>query len=408
MAEDIERKKRLGTMVSVGVILAALLSLGIVVAQTVGHPRTDDAEVFANFIGMAPQVEGPILQLHVKDNQQVHKGDLLFSIDDRPYQYALQRALSEKEALEAQIRDEQRKINAQVSAVAAARANTENLAAGVMRSQAVIQQGEADVNAAKAGVAQAEAELAYATSNLNRLVPLLAKQYVTPDQVEQARTSVASRQQGLQQAKAQLLLAQARLEAAHAGFAESRTGLQQGKIVVTQTQQSVLTIDPLLAQRGARVSAVLNAQYNLQNCKIYAPFDARVTDLNISEGAYAHTGQQIFTLIDTRTWWVVANYRETQMKHIVPGMSAEVYVMSRPGVRYHGVVESAGFGVQPDPDRIGRLAQGLPDIQRTLNWVHLATRYPVRIRIDTDVVDPFRIGESAVVIVRGQKAEGYR
>jgi hypothetical protein len=98
----------------------------------------------------------------------------------------------------------------------------------------------------------------------------------------------------------------------------------------------VTTLEPLVNQRGARASAVETARYNLNNCRVYAPFAARVTNLTISEGAYAHIGQQVFTLIDARTWWAVANFREGQLQHIAPGMRAEVYVMSKPDVRFHG------------------------------------------------------------------------
>ena len=144
-----------------------------------------------------------------------------------------------------------------------------------------------------------------------------------------------------------------------------------------------------------------NARYNLDNCRVYAPFDARVTNLTISEGAYAHVGQQMFTLIDARTWWAVGNFREGQLNRIVPGMHADVYVMSKPNVHFDGVVDSIGFGVTPDPDVIGRLENGLPDVQRSLNWVHLASRYPVRVRVTNPTPDLFRIGESAVVTIRG-------
>jgi len=401
MPEDTQDRRTLGLVVSILIIALATVSLLLVIYQITLHPRTDDAEVFANFIGMAPQVEGPITQLNVRDNQFVHKGDLLFTIDERPYEYALQRAESEQAALEGQITDEQRRIAAQQSGVQAARVSAENQAAGVLRSQALIRQEEADVSAAKAAVVRAQAELDYATSNLHRLEPLLQKQYVSADQVEQARTAVESQRQAVQQARSEEALAEARLTAARAGVRESQAGLQQSKVVITQTQQGVLTLDPLVSQRGARAAAVLNAKYDLSNCRVYAPFDARVTDLIVSEGAYAHKGQQIFTLIDTRTWWVVANFRETQLRRIVPGMSAEVHVMSQPDVAYRGFVESAGFGVQPDPQRLGRLSQGLPEVQRTINWVHLATRYPVRIRIDAPESALFRMGESAFVVVRG-------
>ncbi|HEY6487478.1 MAG: efflux RND transporter periplasmic adaptor subunit [Terracidiphilus sp.] len=166
----------------------------------------------------------------------------------------------------------------------------------------------------------------------------------------------------------------------------------------------MLTLDPLVAQRQGRAAAVANAQYNYNQCRVYAPFDARVTNLVISEGTYAHIGQEIFTLVDTRVWWVLANFRETQLKHIQPGMTADIYFMSDPGSRFTGIVESIGYGVTPDPSLLGRVTQGLPDVQRTLSWVHLASRYPVRIRIESPPSDVLRLGESAVVVViRGYK-----
>ena len=155
-------------------------------------------------------------------------------------------------------------------------------------------------------------------------------------------------------------------------------------------------MEPLIDQRGAKAAAVKKARYNLNNCRVYAPFDARVTNLTISEGAYAHVGQEMFTLIDARTWWAIGNFREGQLKRITPGMKVDVYVLSRPNLRFSGVVDSIGFGVTPDPDVIGHLQPGLPDVQRTLNWVHLASRYPVRVRVDNPTRDLFRIGESAV------------
>src|SRR5262245_5418163 len=122
---DSNARKRLGRWVSVGIVITAV-TLGVVVLYRTNHyPRTDDAEVLANFIGIAPQVEGPIIRLHVRDNQFVKQGDLLFEIDERPYQYALERAISEQAALEGQIEDERRKIEAQVRGPAVAKANVQ-------------------------------------------------------------------------------------------------------------------------------------------------------------------------------------------------------------------------------------------------------------------------------------------
>ena len=248
---------------------------------------------------------------------------------------------------------------------------------------------------------RARAESAYAENNLHRVEPLLVKQYVTVDQVDQARTTERATAQSVHEAESQLALNRAHLNTMLAALAEAKASSEQSTAQLYQSRSSVLTLDPLVAQRQGRAAAIANAQYNYNQCRVYAPFDARVTSLVISEGAYAHIGQEIFTLIDTRVWWVVANFRETQLKHIQPGMTADVYVMSDSSLRYTGVVESTGYGVVPDPSLLGRITPGLPDVQRTLSWVHLASRYPVRIRIQSPPPDGIRLGESAVVVIRG-------
>lgn len=366
-------QNQVGRWVSIGIVaVAAVLGL-IVLYRTTRHPRTDDATVLANYIGLAPQVEGPLARLNAADNQLVKKGDLLFEIDERPYRYALERAVSEQAALEGQIADEQRRIAALRSAVSVAEAN--------------IHSAEADVATAEQGVNRAQAEWAYASNNLQRLEPLLAKQFVTVDDIDKAKTSEIAQQESLRQARSRLLLAQAGQKSAQAQH--------------EQAANAVTTLEPLISQRGAKEAAVKRARYDLDNCRVFAPFEARVTNLTISEGAYAHVGQQMFILIDARRWWAVANFREGQLEHIAPGMKADVYVMSKPDRRFSGVVDSIGFGVTPDEDVIGRYGGGLPDVQRTLNWVHLASRYPVRVLVENPTPDLFRVSESAVVIIRG-------
>ncbi len=123
------QRKPLGKIVSVAIPIAALITGLLVIHQTNLYPRTDDAEVFANFIGIAPQVDGPITTLAVQDNAFVKQGGLLFEIDPRPYEYALQRARSDLSTLEGQIVDESRTIASQESAVGAALANTDSAAA---------------------------------------------------------------------------------------------------------------------------------------------------------------------------------------------------------------------------------------------------------------------------------------
>jgi len=395
-------QKVLSRRVGIAIALAAFL-LGLIVLYHTHHsPRTADAEVFANFIGIAPQVEGPIIRLNVRDNQFVRQGELLYEIDERPYEYALERAVSEQAALEGQISDEQRRINALVSAVSVAQANIHGSKADVARWAAAVDQARAEVANAEQGVNRARAEWMYANNNLHRLEPLLSKQFVTVDQVDRARTSEIAESEALKQAESQLRLSQAALQSTLAQYERSEASVDESKAQHQQAQNAVTTLEPLINQRGAREAAVRDARYNLTNCKVYAPFDALVTNLTISEGAYAHVGQQVFTIIDARTWWAIGNFREGQLQHIAPGMRADVYLLSVPSRRFSGVVDSIGFGVTPDPDVIGRLEPGLPDVQRTLNWVHLASRYPVRVRVQNPSPELFRVGESAVITIRGK------
>jgi multidrug efflux system membrane fusion protein len=384
-------------------VVLAMVGLLAVYLVTTRHPQTDDAEIFANYIGIAPVVEGPILHLNVADNQHVKQGDVLFEIDDRPYKYALDRSVSDQAALEGQIVDEQRRIQAEVHAVTASGAATRSASANVDRSQSLIREAEADVAHSEAALDRAKTEWAYAENNLHRVEPLLVKQFVTVDQVDQARTTERASAQSVHEAESQLALNRAHLNSMLAALAQAQASAEQSTAQLHQSQSSVLTLDPLVAQRQGRVAAIDNAEYNYNHCRVYAPFDARVTNLVISEGAYAHIGQEIFTLIDTRVWWVLANFRETQLKHIQPGMIADVYVMSDAGLRFTGVVESTGYGVTPDPTFWGKITSGLPDVQRTLSWVHLASRYPVRIRIQSPPSGVIRLGESAVVVIRGYK-----
>jgi membrane fusion protein, multidrug efflux system len=400
-----EDQRRLGRAISIAMILSAAITGLLAVRQVTANPRTDDAEVFANYIGMAPVVNGPITQLYVSDNQFVKQGDPLLGIDDRPYAYALARAKSDQLALKGEISDQRRIIAGKASGVDVARAGALSAEASLERAAASVEQAKADVANAKAAVERADVEKAYASHNLHRIEPLLAKQFATVDQVDQARTLEASRSQAAYQARSQLALAQAGLAAAEAQYRQGQATVVESHQQVQQATHNVTTLEPLLGELPGKQAAVDTAQYNFDNCRITAPFNARVTNLTISEGAYATAGQHIFTLIDTRVWWAVANFRETQLRHIRPGMQADVYVLSRPDVHFNGVVDSVGFGVTPDADLIGTLSQpGLPDVQRTLNWVHLASRFPVRIRIESRASEVFRLGESAVVVIRGNSS----
>ncbi len=390
-------RRRLGRLLAVVVVTGSIIVLVLAIIDTNRYPRTDDASVRANIIEIAPEVSGRLVQLPVKDNQFVKKGDLLFVIDARPYEYALQQALSDQESLQQQIVDEQRKISAQKSAVEAAQAGVHSTRTGIKTAGSSVDLATATVARAQAAVAAAAAQLQFATNNLHRLEPLLQKQYVTVEQIDQANTSVHVVQGNYDEAQAALKQAQAQLGQAVLREQEANELATESLAKYGQAVHTVDTIDTLTSQRPGKAAKVQSARLDLERCRVLAPFDAYVTNMNIAEGAYARPGGAIFTLIDTRTWYVIANYRESKLKNIRLGEHVDVYLMGHPDRRFNGFVESIGYGVFPED---GRVAAGLPQIERTLNWVHLSTRFPVRVRLQDPDPALFRIGATAVTVVR--------
>lgn len=380
-----------------GVIAGAVTTLLAVIFDTDRHPRTDDASVRANFISIAPEVGGRLTKLPVTDNAYVKKGDLLFEINPHDYEYALEQALSEQDNLEQRIIDTQRKIAAENSAVQAASATVRTSVTGIKTAGSGIQLAKATVARAQATVDAASAHLAYALNDLHRLEPLLTKQYVTVDQVDQANTTVRVARGDYEQAQAALAEAQAQETQAELRQVQADDQAIESKARLGQAIHVVDTLEILKSQRLGLAARVERARLDLERCRVVAPFDAYVTNMSISEGAYAHVGSPMFTLIDARTWWVVANYREGKMRNIHIGSKVDVYLMGHPDRKFEGIVQSAGYGVFPED---GNVADGLPKIERTLNWVHLSTRFPVRILIQNPDPALFRIGATAVTIVR--------
>ncbi len=386
-----------GIQVCLGVLGFATITVGIVLWNLNRHPRTDDASVRANYIQFAPEVSGRVVTLAAKDNAFVHHGDLLFAIDPRSYEYVLRQALADQQLLEAQIVDAQRRIAAQNSGVSAARAGLSSSETQTKVRESSVEAAVAAVERAKAALQSAQAQKELAASNLRRIEPLLEKQYVTPEQVDESRTKSRIADRNYEEAQSALQQALANESQARFAHDESKISVAASRARLEQSQHGVELLDSLLAQRPAKAAKVSDAQLNLERCTVRAPFDGYVTNLNISEGEYAKPGVPIFTLIDNRTWYVVSNYRESELESIRPGKHVDVYVMSQPSRRFDGMVESLGFGVAPDDTR---LSNGLPDIEHTLNWVHIAARFPVRIRVQNPDPALFRIGETATTIVR--------
>src|SRR5262244_3821962 len=333
-------RKALGILVSLIALVGVVATVVLATRRIDQRPRTDDAYLQADLVHLAPDVSGRIVELNVRDNQAVRKGDVLFRIDPEPYQMRVDQARAAVQGLEAKLDLTADQVSAQTS----------------------------KANAAASGIGSAEAQRALASSNLARMEPLLGSGFVTAQQVDQARTA---------QRTAQIALQQARLQA------------DEARQAVTNTKPTEAELE------GARATLAL-AERDLNKTVVRAPCDGRITALDIAAGEFAATGHPLFTIIDTEHWYAIGNFRETELAGMEPGQRATVYVMSQPSLALRGQVESLGWGVASD---VSATFGGLPHVESTLNWVRIAARFPVRILLKAPPDDLMRLGASAVVVI---------
>ena len=330
-----------GIVFSLAVIGAAIVASVLAAQRLDERPRTDDAYLQANLIHLAPDVSGRIVALNVQENQAVRAGDVMFVIDPEPYRFKLEQAQAQLQGLLAQ-RD-------------------------VTADQVASQGSKAD--AASTGIGSAQAQLALASNTLARMEPLLSRGFVTAEQVDQARTSKRTAETSLKQAR------------------------QQSE----EARQNISSTKPVEQQIAAAKVAVASAQRDLRLTEMRAPCDGRVTGLGISAGEYADAGHPLFTLIDTSRWYAVGNFRETDIDRFRAGERAAVYVLSAPGRPVPGAIDSIGWGVMPDDG--GAILGGLPRVARTLSWVRVAQRFPVRVLLQQPPPELMRIGASVVIVI---------
>jgi multidrug efflux system membrane fusion protein len=330
-------------LVATALLLTVVLAI-FVLRRLHARPRTNDAVITANTIQIAPEVVGRIAKLNVKEDAVVHKGDVLFEIEREQYELNLAIAMAQLRALQAELEERTRRVSSERSAVGVARANA----------------------------AAARARLTEATQTLQRLEPLLPDRYVTPQTVDVARTAKTT----------------------------AASQLQGAMSATEQSRQFVGDTNALIAQLEGARALVGRAERDLRNTIVRAPFDGRIVGVTTSAGQIVGPVRALFTLIDTSQWYVVADYRETELGRIHPGERATAYVMTSPKARLSGVVDSVGSAVaQPENLAIA----GVPPVPRDLNWVRIAQRFPVRIALDHPPDELMRIGASAVAVVQHER-----
>jgi len=333
-------RRSLGALVSLIALIAVVMTGVLVMRRSDNRPSTYDAYIQAYIVNMAPEVSGRIVELNVRDNQQVKQDEVLFQIDPRPYQLRVDQARAALQGLEAQL--------------------------VVGTSEVASQTSGAEAAASEIGAA--EAQLALATSTLNRLQPLLGRGFVSAEQVDEARAAKQTAQ----------------------------IGLERARQTATQARQAITSTKPIQAQLdGARATLAL-AERDLNKTAVRSPSNGRVTALQVATGEFANAGHPLFTIIDTEHWYAIGNFREADLVGIKPGQRATVFVMAQPDLPLRGTVDSLGWGVTSG---VSATFGGLPHVERTLNWVRIAARFPVRVMLDKPPEDLMRLGASAVIAI---------
>ena len=326
---------------AVAAVTAALVLGALSFWRLDRRPRSQDAFVYADSTAIVPEVSGRIKGVHVRENQRVAKGDLLVEIEREPYELRLAQARAQAASLQAEIDLSSRKVESQLSSA----------------------------KAAATQVRSARSQLGLAQSTAERLTPLVGKGYTTKQEFDEANTKQRVARSDLS------------------------TAIQKAQAA----KESVGSTESLRAQLEGAEAAVSLAEWDLNRTVVRAPFDGWASGMELTQGAYASAGHPLFTLIKANEWYAIGNFRETELPSIQVGDAATVWLVGAQNRAVSGHVESLGWGVAPP----NAGAPGLPKVGRTLNWVVIAQRFPIRVRLDDVPEGVARLGETANILVVG-------
>ncbi|WP_374544838.1 multidrug transporter subunit MdtN [Rhodoblastus sp.] len=333
------RKSRKAILATLVVAAVAIAVLAFALRRQTTHVSTDDASLEAPLVHIGAQVAGRIIELPIGENAHVKRGDLLFRLDPATYADGVRQAEAELALAKAMLESRRRTIATE----------------------------QANAQVAAQQTKKAEDNLALARRTVDRLQPLAARAFVPVQQLDQAQ--VVAR--------------------------DSANSLAQAQDLEKAAKGAIGTEDDAVAAVAAREAALAIARHMLDHTEIRAPHDGWVAGLTVTTGEIVAPSQTLFTLIVDEEWEVVANFREFDLPNIRIGVCATAFSMIGRGQPIKGEVESIGWGVLAD-DTIN-LPRSLPYVQRSLNWVRVAQRFPVRIRLENPPPSLMRRGASASV-----------
>jgi multidrug resistance efflux pump len=213
----------------------------------------------------------------------------------------------------------------------------------------------------------------------------------------------------VEQAKAQVLAAEADLTEKKQEL-DRQTALFQKKVNPLKDYQDAQdSCDTAKANLAAAKANLLTSELRLSYTKIYATVNGEVTNLDVSEGAYASTGEQILALVDRDSYWIAAYFKETQLRHIATGDTAIISLMGNEDQPFTGTVRSVGWGIFVTDGSAGQGTALLPSVSPTIDWVRLPQRFPVRIQVANSGRTELRMGQTAsVTISHGTRTENAK
>jgi membrane fusion protein (multidrug efflux system) len=380
---------------------------------------TDDANVEGSVVVVSARVPGPVVQVLVRDNQEVRESQVLLAIDPRDYEIrveqaraALAMAVASERAARTEVpltRDTAASRIAQTrAAVDAARVAVEVSRAQVAEVRARVEGRRSAVAAAQADAAVAEASLDKARRDLERMARLVAQGLVSVQEHETAQTT--DRAAGATQEAARRRLAQAERETEQAAAevrtrelavqqAERRVGEAEALLAEAESQRAQVPMKEAAAGRAtanveqARADLAA-AELQLTKTKVRAPVDGVVSKKTVELGQLVQPGQPLLALVPLHGVWIVANFKETQVARLRPGQRATIKVDTFPDRVFSGSVESISAGT-------GSRFSLLPPENATGNWVKVVQRVPVKVALDGYHANPhiLRPGMSATVTI---------
>lgn len=332
-------KKKISRKLVLTLIVLVLAGFGVALYYFVNnakHETTDNAQLDGTILSVRTSVTGFVRVVNFEDNQHVKKGDTLLIIDDKDYRARVEQA-------KAQLANAEAQVGIVRSATEAA---TQNASASAGNAQAMRQ----SILAAQTRVNKAKADLA-------RIQSMFKDEAATPQQMDNAQAELATAE-----AQYGLVVEQQKAMQTQAGGAQL-SARSQG--------QQINPANALIAQRRAELDL---AQNQLNNTVILAPFDAVISKKSVEVGQLLQPGQPVCAAVNTTDLWVTANFKETQLKHMVIGQPVEVTVDAY-GVKLEGTVESFGGAT-------GARFSLMPPDNATGNFVKITQRIPVRIHLD--------------------------